>query len=99
MALVIFSYNGYTIMPTKEETEKSFVILLKDENTSKITRSAFPQDVQIGINGSPSELMLTGRLSVNTKDYEANSSNGGIINPTKDDTIIGISGSIALASA
>jgi len=86
-------------MPTKEEAEKSFVLMMKDENNGKISRIAFPEDVQIGTNNVPSELMLTGRLSVNNKEYKANNSNLGIINASSNDTIIGISGSIDLASA
>jgi hypothetical protein len=86
-------------MITREEAEKSFVLMMKDKNNDKITRIAFPEDVQIGTSSIPSELMLTGRLSVNTKEYKADGTNSGIVNVGNNDTIIGISGSVALASA
>jgi hypothetical protein len=54
---------------TRSELEESFFVYVKDSNTGKILRTAFPSDVQIGTAGNPKELQLLGALSLATKDF------------------------------
>jgi hypothetical protein len=56
-------------MVTKKEAENSSFVYVKDGRTGEIKRIAFPQDVQIGLASSPSELMLTGRFSLSAVKY------------------------------
>jgi hypothetical protein len=77
-------------MSTKTDTEKQFFVFIKDPSTGKATRVALPGDVQIGVKGSPSELQLLGRLSLNTTEYIAKNSNSGIIRVSANDTVVGI---------
>jgi hypothetical protein len=56
-------------MQTKEQIEKAHMVFVRDTNSGIISRIAFPEDVQIGLSNKPSELMLTGRLSLSTANY------------------------------
>jgi len=59
-------------MVKKEELDRSYIVFVKNANDGNITRIAFPEDVQIGLANKPSELLLTGRLSVTTTNYKCN---------------------------
>ena len=45
------------------------MVFVRDTNSGVISRIAFPEDVQVGLSNKPSELMLTGRLSLSTTNY------------------------------
>ena len=76
---------------TQEEALRSFFVFVQDTNTGKIKRIAIPGDVQIGLQGSPSELQLLGRLSLAATDYSITSENQGILYVKNDDTVISVS--------
>jgi hypothetical protein len=75
---------------TRSEAAQSFFAYVKEPNTGLIKRIAFPGDVQIGLEGRPSELHLFGRLSVAAKTYSVDLTNKGIINVSNDDTVVGV---------
>lgn len=77
-------------MVTKTEADTSYFVVVKDNNTGKIQRIAFPSDVQIGLKDNPSELMLTGRLSVSSGDYVVAPSNKGVFTAKNNHTIINV---------
>jgi hypothetical protein len=56
-------------MPTKEELNKSYVVLVRDRNNEDVTRIIFPQTTQVGASGIPSDLLLSGRLILSEKQY------------------------------
>lgn len=70
----------------KTSSEESFFVYVKDTNTEKIKRIAFPSDVQVGLSGNPKELQLLGALSLSTKDFLV-SEKSFIFNLTEHDTI------------
>ena len=86
-------------MSTKTDTDKQFFVFIKDPSTGKATRVALPGDVQIGVKGSPSELQLLGRLSLNTTEYIAKNSNSGTVKISVDDTVVGIIADSTLGTA
>lgn len=56
-------------MPTKEELNKSYVVLVKDRNSGSVSKAIFPQATQIGAKDAPNDLLLTGRLILSEKQY------------------------------
>jgi hypothetical protein len=76
---------------TKQLTDQSFFVFVKDTNTGRIRRMAIPGDVQIGLQGNPAELQLLGRLSLAATDYSITAANQGILYVANDDTIISVS--------
>ena len=56
-------------MPTKEELNKSYVVLVKDRNSGNVSKAIFPQATQIGAKEAPNDLLLTGRLILSEKQY------------------------------
>lgn len=75
---------------TRSEAVQSFFVYVKDSNTNVIKRVAIPGDVQIGLEGRPSELHLLGRLAIAAKSYSTDQSNKGTINISNDDTAVGV---------
>ena len=75
---------------TRSEAQQSFFVYVRDNNTGVIKRIAIPGDVQIGLEGSPAELHLLGRLSISSKTYVVDSINKGIINISNDDTVVAL---------
>ena len=72
-------------MPTKEELNKSYVVLVKDRNSGNVSRAIFPQATQVGAKDVPSELLLTGRLVLSERQYLVPP--GGIVAIDENNTI------------
>ena len=75
---------------TNPNVQQSFFVFVEDSNTGKIKRIALPADVQIGLNDSPSELHLTGRLSLAVKRYETGNYPRGVIDVGDHNTVASI---------
>jgi hypothetical protein len=52
-------------------------VYVQDVITKKITRIVFTEDTQIGLLNNPSELQLTGRLTLATNKYTSSPAAGG----------------------
>lgn len=76
---------------TRSEANQSFFTYVKDPITGVIKRIAIPGDVQIGLEGQPSELHLFGRFSVAATSYVIDQNNKGVINVSNDDTVVAVS--------
>jgi hypothetical protein len=63
---------------TRTEAEESFFVYVRDSNTNKIQRMAFPSDVQVGTSGNPKELQLLGALSLSAIEYQTSTKNNTI---------------------
>lgn len=75
----------------KSQATQSFFIFVRDNNSGQIKSIVIPGDVQIGLDGNPSDLTLMGRFSVAAKNYDVSLTNKGILQTSPDDTIIGVS--------
>lgn len=56
-------------MPTREELNKSYVVLVRDRNSGNVSKVIFPQATQVGAKESPNDLLLTGRLILSERQY------------------------------
>ena len=76
---------------TKAEALQSLFVYARDRNTGKITRLAVPADLQVGMPGTPAELHLTGRLSINGTQFITSAANKGVFTASVHDTVIAVS--------
>jgi hypothetical protein len=53
---------------TKQSVERSMFVFIRDPNTGIVRRTVVPSDLQVGTSLVPSELQLTGRLSLAARD-------------------------------
>lgn len=75
---------------TRSDVEKSLFVYVKDVNTNVIRRVAINGDTQIGTSGNPSELMLTGRLTLSSRSHTTVANDGGVIYVGSHDTILSV---------
>jgi hypothetical protein len=75
----------------KNEATQSFFVFVRDNNTGAITSVVIPGDVQVGLNGTPADMTLLGRFSINATNYDVTLANKGILQTSPDDTVIGVS--------
>ncbi len=80
--------------PNRSDVKQSPFVVAQDTNTGKITRVALPSDTQVGTRDVPAELLLFGRLSLATKQYQLSTHTNGAAYLTNNDTVAGIVNSL-----
>lgn len=75
---------------TKQATDQSFFVYVKDTVTGKIKKLVVPSGLQVGLKGSPSELQVLGRLAVSSKTLTTTAKNYGIISVGDNDTLANV---------
>lgn len=75
---------------TRSDVERSLFVYVKDANTDVVKRVAINSDAQIGTVDNPSELMLTGRLSLANRTYTTIVGDNGYVYVAENDTIMSV---------
>lgn len=75
-------------MTTKAERDRSPFIFVRNVNKDEIRRVVVPADLQVGTVGTPKELQVLGRFSLQPRRVTTNVANGGIVKLDNTDSIV-----------
>jgi len=75
----------------KSEIDKNLFLVIQNSQNDSINLVASPSNFQVGLNNSPSDLTLLGRLSLSSNVYYATKENGYSVNISSNVSIALIS--------